>query len=102
MFKKILEFANELDRSANYELADELTRLAKAKSKKEKVNIGAAQARALFGFMAWLTTRKEKSGPFSSKDHCGDAANLVVEFCDSQDWHLDGDWAEGLKPYPKE
>jgi hypothetical protein len=103
MFTQLLKFANISDTSGNYDLADELTRLIEAKSKNKKdVSIGAKQAAALFAFGAWLTTRKEESGPFGSKNECGDMANLIVEFCDSQNWHLEEDWTKGLKPYPKE
>lgn len=53
---------------------------------------------ALFGFMAWLTTREEKSGPFSATDmSSGSAADLVGEFCESND--LDepkGHWEKSL------
>ena len=38
---------------------------------------------ALFGFMAWLTTRDKESGPYgASNATCGEAAELISEFCD--------------------
>ena len=52
--------------------------------------------------MAWLTTRKEESGPFGSNNECGSAAELVGKFCDSQGWDVDDDFPKGLKPYPKD
>jgi len=49
---------------------------------------------ALFGFMGWLTSRKE-SVTFSSSHNAAIAADLVAEFCKANnleeprnDWHL--------------
>ena len=35
---------------------------------------------ALFGFMAWLTTKKQVSGPFGNGYECSQAAELISEF----------------------
>jgi len=39
---------------------------------------------ALYGFMGWLTSRQEISGPFCGRYEAGHAAVLVNEFCKSQ------------------
>ncbi len=36
---------------------------------------------AVFGFCAWLTTRKEKT-VMSSKNNCAKIADLIKEFCE--------------------
>lgn len=74
--------------------------------------IGSRQAEALYAFMAWLTCREERSGPFSSRDNAAQGVELVVKFCGSQGWDIiperddcnnkDNLWVEDLKPYPKD
>ena len=38
---------------------------------------------ALYGFMGWLTSRDEVSGPFSAKHEAASAAELVHKFCEA-------------------
>ena len=40
----------------------------------------------LFGFMGWLTTRPQKSGPFSMTHDAASAADLVGEYARAQGW----------------
>ena len=57
---------------------------------------------ALFGFMAWLTTRDKKSGPFSAKNNSSEAAKLVDEFCKTNNLEEPkGRWDKELK-HPKD
>ena len=44
---------------------------------------------AIFGFMGWLTTRDERSGPFSSTDDAASAAELAGAYTDAQGWKGD-------------
>ncbi len=37
-------------------------------------------------FMGWLTCRDKVSGPFSSRHHAGEAAELVAEYYNGQGW----------------
>lgn len=59
---------------------------------------------ALFGFMAWLTSRSTVSGPFSGSHGASEAAELVAEFYMSQGFAepREGVYPKNLKPYPKE
>jgi hypothetical protein len=51
---------------------------------------------ALYGFMAWLTGRKERVA-FSSSDAAGKAADLVAEFCKANTLREPGEkWTERL------
>ena len=45
--------------------------------KKRKLN----GAEAVFGFMGWLTSRVDVSGPFSGCHNAAEAAELCAEFC---------------------
>lgn len=59
---------------------------------------------AIFGFMAWLTTREEPSGPFGANHSTSpDAAELVGAFCDAQGFARprDGVYPNNLRPYPQ-
>jgi hypothetical protein len=99
----MLTFAQILDNDGQYELSDELHNIVEAAKRKTNVNIGSKQAEAIYAFMAWLTTRKEESGPFGNKCECSEAAELVDEFCKSQGWKVKDDrWFKKLKPYPKD
>ena len=100
----MLKFADVLDKRSEYRLSDTITNIVIASSKKDKVDIGVEQSKALFAFMAWLTMRKEESGPFSAKHNASQAADLVAEFCKSQDWELSGESYDfdDFKPYPRD
>ena len=51
---------------------------------------------ALFGFCAWLTTRKEKT-VMSSSDDCAPICDLVAEFCKTNKLaEPRGGWTDGL------
>jgi hypothetical protein len=55
---------------------------------------------ALYGFCGWLTSRKEKT-VMSSTDEVGVIADLVAEFCATNDLQFPrGDWESNLK-HPK-
>lgn len=57
---------------------------------------------ALFGFMAWLTCRKETSGPFGSSHEVPPAPELVGAFCESQGFaDPRDDYTLRLKAYPQ-
>ena len=57
---------------------------------------------AVFGFVGWLTSRKEVSGPFSAKHDAISAAALIKKFCDANDLEFpDEGWKTRLK-YPIE
>jgi hypothetical protein len=57
---------------------------------------------ALFGFMGWLTSREERSGPFSARHDAGAAALLVGEYCKEQGFADPREgWKENIKPMPK-
>jgi len=47
--------------------------------KKMKEEMTASEA--LFGFMGWLTSRKEVTPNFSAKHDASEAANLIEQFC---------------------
>lgn len=69
--------------------------------RQEKDNhVGCADA--LYGFMAWITCRKEVFGPFGSNSDAAGAADFVKEFCESQGWKITSGFPNNLKPYPKE
>lgn len=59
-------------------------------------------AAALYGFMGWLTSRDEESGPFSGwGGGAQQAAVLVKAFCESQGFAPPpDDFHKHLKPYP--
>jgi hypothetical protein len=68
----------------------------------------ATPAEALYYFMAYLTSRKQESGPFSAHHDAALAAELVDFFCQTQGW---GDGSAGgvrscypsnLRPFPLE
>jgi hypothetical protein len=62
---------------------------------------GVRPSEALFGFMAWLTSRKELAGPFSRIHGVHDAIDLVDEFCRSQGFADPRDgYGLRLKAYP--
>lgn len=57
---------------------------------------------ALFGFMGWLTSREQVSGPFSANHNAKQAADLVQQFCESQGWEVKSEnWVDKLKDYPR-
>jgi hypothetical protein len=67
----------------------------------EDVKVG--ERAAIFAFGAWLTGRKQVSGPFGAEYTAGEMAELAGRFCDSQGWtELPDGWSDKLKPYPKE
>ena len=56
---------------------------------------------AIYGFAAWLSSRKEKT-VMSSKHNCAPIADLVKQFCDTNKLSEPRkDWAKKLK-HPKE
>lgn len=58
---------------------------------------------ALYGFMGWLTTREEESGPFSKIHDAAEAADLVAAYCEYQGWENPrGSFPEYLKHGPIE
>ncbi len=61
-----------------------------------KVHPGAA----IYGFMGWLTTRDERSGPFSSTDDAASAAELAGAYVDAQGWRGDKMSMYDLVPGP--
>ena len=51
---------------------------------------------AIFGFVGWLTTRKERT-VMSSKDDCAGIPELVTEFCETNGLpEPRTDWADNL------
>lgn len=57
---------------------------------------------ALYGFMGWLTSRQQISGPFSANHNAMQAADLVQQFCESQSWEIKTEnWINLLKDYPR-
>lgn len=56
---------------------------------------------AVYGFCAWLTTRKEKT-VMSSSDECGCIAELVKEFCEVNKLTEPRDLWSDLLTHPKE
>jgi hypothetical protein len=67
----------------------------------EEVSNQEFGAIALYAFMGWLTSRTQVSGPFSALHSASAAAELVNEFCKSQDWEIKSeDWLKYLKDYP--
>jgi hypothetical protein len=106
IYINMLKFSDILDINKKYGMSDTLVNIAAKSNSKEKKNVGFDQIEALFAFMAWLTCRKEESGPFSAKHNAAKAAELVDEFCKSQGWEItpekDKDMFKKLKPYPKE
>ena len=57
---------------------------------------------ALFGFAAWLTTRKEPLTLGANHD-AAPVAQLVADFCDSQSFAMPREnYADKLKDYPSE
>jgi hypothetical protein len=45
-------------------------------------------ATALFAFMGWLTSREQRSGPFSAHWDAAEAVHLIKLFCDAQGWSV--------------
>ena len=60
------------------------------------------EAGAVFGFGAWLTTRKKKSGPFSEKHEAGEMAELCDEFCKANDLKINDKMYPKLLKIPKD
>ena len=72
----------------------------------------ATPADAVFAFGAWLTSRSEKSGPFSRTDDAARMAELAGAFCEYQGWKVgpnypktfrmppDGGWEPEAKKWP--
>jgi hypothetical protein len=65
------------------------------------VSIG--ERAAVFAFSAWLSGRKETSGPFGASYDAGELAALAGRFCESQGWpDVPDGWDKQLRPYPGE
>lgn len=88
MIDLLCKYASMEDSRGNYEIADAADQLIRMAALNQKEKLSAAKMFALYGFMGWLTSRKEKSGPFSDTDEAAPAAELVDEYCKSQGWEV--------------
>jgi hypothetical protein len=89
MLDLLCKFAAYSDECGEHKLADATDALITAPGKESELK--EHMAMALFAFMGWLTTRGVRSGPFSGRDECGEAAELVGEYCAKQGWEMPRD-----------
>jgi hypothetical protein len=103
----------DMDREIADDQDKEIARLkAEVERQEERIEALASQlqqvseatvgeASAVFGFMGWLTTRDEVSGPFSMRHKANQAAELAGRYCQVQGWAIKDDrWFERLKQVP--
>ncbi len=60
----------------------------------------ATPADAIFAFGAWLTSRSEKSGPFSRVDDAAQMAELAGAFCKFNGWEVGPNYPHTFKMPP--
>ena len=88
----------------NWLCADNISVALSAHCKNTKFEVSDIKemtgSEAIFGFCAWLTTRKEKT-IMSSKHNCAKIADLIKEFCEVNKLPDPGDeWTDYLT-HPK-